>query len=149
MHRSGANGRGTVWPENMPLPTPNYLEMIFAGQHHLIAKYHAIEEANGANVVKVDEYGDLNNRYVQMRLHDLFGYLVRELSEAMQEVKGKPWKRDPLPESDRAKFVEEMGDAFHFFVEMCITAGMTADELHRAYFRMHEKNNSRIASGTY
>lgn len=112
-----------------------------------MTKYHALERDNGSPVITSDMEGELDNRQVQARIHELFGYLVRELSEAMQELRLKPWKRTEIP-TDYLAFVNEMGDAFHFFVELCITAGMTSDDLHRAYFRMHNKNNERIA-GTY
>lgn len=121
--------------------------MIFAGQRHLMAKYHDLEAENGSPVVDPSREGDLDDRQVHARIHELFGYTVRELSEAMQELGTKPWKRTAKP-TDRDAFVNELGDTLHFFVELCITAGMTADDLHRAYFRMHQKNNSRIA-GTY
>lgn len=112
-----------------------------------MAKYHSIEKLNGAAVITRDLEGDLDSRWVQDRLHELYGWLSRELAEAMQELKLKPWKKTEL-KTDREAFVNELGDAFHFFVELCITAGMSADDLHRAYFRMHQKNNQRIA-GTY
>lgn len=129
------------------LPKVNYLEMIFEGQKHLMAKYHSLEKLNGASVISSDMEGNLNNRQVQDRIHELFGYMVRELAEAMQELKLKPWKRTEIP-TDREAFVNEIGDVFHFFVELCITAGISAEDLHRAYFRMHQKNNSRLA-GNY
>jgi len=122
--------------------------MIFKAQEHLMAKYHHIEKTNGAAVITSDLQGNLDNRQVQARMHELYGFLVRELSEAMQELKNKPWKQTDRP-TDYQAFVGEMGDCLHFFVEMCITAGMTADDLHRAYFREFQKNNQRIDSGTY
>jgi len=112
-----------------------------------MAKYHDREVGNFSWAVEPDMEGDLDNRQVQARIHELFGYLVRELAEAMQELKLKPWKQTEIP-TDHEAFVNEMGDAFHFFVELCITAGISAEDLHRAYFRMHQKNNTRIA-GTY
>lgn len=129
------------------MPKVNYLEMIFEGQKHLMTKYHAIEKANGSPVITSDMEGNLDDRQVQARIHELFGYLVRELSEAMQELKLKPWKKTEELTVDE-NFVNEIGDSFHFFVELCITAGISAEDLHRAYFRMHQKNNSRLA-GTY
>lgn len=129
------------------LPGVNYLEMIFEGQRHLMTKYHAREKANGSPVVYADDEGQLDDRQVQARLHELYGFLVRELSEALAELKNKPWKKTETP-TDREAFVNEVGDSLHFFVELCITAGMTAEDLHRAYFRMHMKNNDRLA-GTY
>lgn len=129
------------------LPKVNYLEMIFEGQRHLMTKYHSIEAANGSPVITRDMEGQLDDRQVQARLHELFGHAVREWAEGMQELKNKSWKRTDTP-TDRDRFISEVGDVFHFFVEFCITAGMTADDLHRAYFREHQKNNERIA-GTY
>jgi dimeric dUTPase (all-alpha-NTP-PPase superfamily) len=122
--------------------------MIFEGQKHLMVKYHAIEAANGSPVITREEEGNLDDRKVQARIHELFGYLIRELAEAMQELKLKPWKKSgELTVTEN--FVEEMADSFHFFVEMCITAGMSAEDLHRAYFRAHRKNVDRIEGGTY
>lgn len=112
-----------------------------------MTKYHGREKLNGSPVITSDQEGDLDDRQVQARIHELYGYVVRELSEALQELKMKPWKLSEEP-TDREAFVNEIGDTFHFFVELCITAGMTAEDLHRAYFRMHQKNNSRLA-GTY
>lgn len=129
------------------LPKVNYLEMIFQGQRHLMTKYHMREAANGSPVITREDEGNLDDRRVQARIHELFGYTVRELSEALQELKNKPWKQTTAP-TDKEAFVNEIGDTFHFFVELCITAGITAEDLHRAYFRMHQKNNERIA-GTY
>jgi hypothetical protein len=123
------------------------LGMIFEGQRHLMTKYHMREAANGSPVITHDEEGNLDDRRVQARIHELFGFMVREAAEALQELKNKPWKQTTTP-TDRDAFVNEIGDTLHFFVELCITAGMTSEDLHRAYFRMHQKNNERIA-GTY
>jgi hypothetical protein len=126
-------------------PKPNYLLMMFEGQRRLMEKYHEIEEANGSPVIYREDEGDLDSREVQARLHQLYGYLVRELSEAMQELKNKPWKKTEQKTDIRA-FVEEVGDVAHFFVEFCITAGISAKDLHDAYFRMHNKNVQRQTS---
>jgi hypothetical protein len=132
-----------LWQQD--LPPVNFLEMIFEGQRHLMAKYHAIEAANGSPVIRHEEEGELDLRVVQDRLRQLFGFAIQEWGEAMQELKNKPWKRTDTP-TDRAALYNEIGDVFHFFVEFCITAGMGPDDLHRAYFRMHQKNVQRQAS---
>lgn len=126
---------------------PNYLALMFEGQRHLMRKYHDIEAANGSPVIYQEDEGDLDSREVQARLHQLYGYLVRELSEAMQELKNKPWKKTEA-KTDVKAFVNEVGDVAHFFIEFCITAGITAKDLHDAYFKMHEKNTTRQA-GSY
>lgn len=122
------------------------LATIFEGQETLMGFYSIIERKNGAHVVSVADWGDINSRWVQSRIHDLYGYLIRELSEAMQELKGKPWKQT-YGETDVDKFREELADSLHFFVEICITAGMTADDLFEGYFSAWQKNRKRQENG--
>lgn len=123
------------------------LATIFAGQQQLMDRYYDIEKQGGFSFpVPQDELGELDFCLVQARLHEMFGFTVRELSEAMQELRWKPWKQKWTP-TDREKFAEEMADALHFFVEMCITAGMTAEDLFNAYFRAWQKNRGRQDNG--
>jgi dimeric dUTPase (all-alpha-NTP-PPase superfamily) len=121
---------------------PDMLDRIFEGQRELMERYHEIEEVNGSPVIFQEEEGDLDSRHVQARLHEVYGYLSRELAEAMAELKNKPWKQTERP-TDRQAFVNEVGDTLHFFIEFCITAGISAEELHDSYFRMHKKNQHR------
>lgn len=130
-----------------PYKEGDLLELMFMGQKGLMEKYHGIEAANGSPVIRESEEGDLDSRVVQNRLHQLFGYMVREMSEAMQELKLKPWKRTEIATDTRA-FINEVGDAAHFFFEFCITAGISPIDLYEAYFRMHQKNIDR-QNGTY
>lgn len=132
--------------DTFPYMKGDLLELMFQGQRSLMEKYHEIEEVNGSPVVYQDDEGDLNSRQVQARLHELFGYLVRELSEAMQELKLKPWKQTEL-ETNVQAFVNEMADSAHFFFEMLITAGISPIDLYEAYFRMHQKNAQRQVNG--
>lgn len=123
------------------------LGQIFRGQRELMVRYHEIEEVNGASVIYEEQEGELDDRQVQARLHEVFGFAIREWAEAMQELKNKPWKQTEAP-TDRDAFLGEIGDVFHFFVEFCITAGISPEDLHRSYFRMHNKNQIRQA-GNY
>lgn len=122
------------------------LATIFAGQKLLMDKYHAIESRNLSFPVETYDCGDLDSRLVQARMHELFGFLVRELGEAMQELRSKPWKQG-WRTTDRDKFEEEMADSLHFFVEMCITAGISADKLFDLYFKAWGKNRDRQSNG--
>jgi hypothetical protein len=127
---------------------PNYLGEMFAAQRQLMAKYHEVEDLNGSPVVYEEEEGNLDNRVVQTRLHELFGFAVREWAEAMQELKLKPWTRVDRP-TNVTNFIGEVGDTIHFFIEFCITAGMTEKDLRDAYFQEHKKNHNRLDSGEY
>jgi len=126
-----------------------YLTAIFARQRELIEKYHEIEDGNGAITVPLDTgpggLGDLNSRQVQMRLKDLAYRTVEELSEATNCLKNKPWKQDAVA-TDETHFYEEVADAFHFFLEFCITAGLSAETLTKVYFAKSEVNKFRQRS---
>jgi hypothetical protein len=131
---------------SFPYMKGDLLKLMYQGQRETMAKLHDIEDSNGSPVIFEEEEGDLNSRKVQARLHELYGYLSRELAEAMQELKLKPWKRTEVQTNTKA-FVEEMADSFHFFLEMCITAGISPMDLYEAYFRMHKKNIDRQNNG--
>lgn len=127
-------------PDN--LPASDYLSKMFSLQRELMEKWHELEEVNGSPVVYQEDEGDLDSRQVQARLHELYGYTVRELSEAMQELKNKPWKRTEKATNVRA-FVEEVGDTMHFMVEFCITAGISPKDLYESFARTQIKNVNR------
>lgn len=135
--------RPTPQPQaNLRIVPADMLESIFQGQRQLMERYHAIEEGNGSPVIPIDFEGELDDRHVQSRLHQLFGFAMQEWSEAMQELHNKPW-RQTQQTTDRQAFISEVGDVLHFFVEFCITAGIGAEELHQIYFKMHQKNQDR------
>lgn len=131
--------------ESVELPEGDLLRTIFEGQKELIAKYHEIEKRRGALVVDPSQFGSLDYRFVQWRIKDLAYRTVEELSEATNTLKNKPWKQSEV-ETDRVHFYEELADAFHFFIELCITAGMDAEDLALIYHRKHAVNEFRQRS---
>lgn len=131
--------------EHVEIPDGDLLEGIFEGQVQLIEAYHDIEEERGALTVPQRQFGDLDHRFVQWRIKDLAYRTVEELSEATNCLKNKPWKQSEVP-TDKVHYYEELADAFHFFVELCITSGMTAEDLARVYHRKHAVNEFRQRS---
>lgn len=67
--------------------------------------------------------------------------MLSELSEVLDEVNFKWWK-NPKP-LDRAALKGELVDVLHFFVSMCITSGMDADELFELYIKKNKENFDR------
>lgn len=67
--------------------------------------------------------------------------MLSELAEVLDEARFKWWK-NPKP-IDEAKLKEELADVLHFFISMCLDAGMTAEELHAIYMAKHEENLRR------
>lgn len=130
---------------HVEIPEGDMLEGIFAAQQELIDTYHDIEAERGFIVVDPKDYGNVDDRFVQNRIKDLSQRTVEELMEAMNTLKNKPWKVSEVS-TDKVHFYEELGDTLHFFLELCITAGMTAEDLARIYHRKHAVNKFRQES---
>ena len=67
--------------------------------------------------------------------------LTVELSEVLEEAQYKWWKN--YGDIDDAKLKEEIVDVLHFFLGMCIDAGLTADELFDIYIKKNKENYDR------
>jgi len=130
---------------DVEIPDGDMLAGIFMGQRELMAKYHDIERKRGALTVDGEDFGELDHRLVQWRLKDLAYRTVEEIAEATNCLKNKPWKVSEVT-TDRIHFYEELADAFHFFIELCITAGMDAEDLAKIYHRKHAVNQFRQRS---
>lgn len=120
------------------------LGLIFRRQMELMEKYHPIEKRNGLLVCE-DVPVDLHSHKGQHRLKDFAWRITEELGEAMNCLKNKPWKVTPM-DTDIQHYKEEIADAFHFFVELCILSGIGSDELFTLYFRKSEVNKFRQRS---
>ncbi|MDO4741435.1 MAG: dUTPase [Eubacteriales bacterium] len=67
--------------------------------------------------------------------------MLSELAELLDEVNFKWWKNPK--EIDERLVKEELVDILHFFVSMCLDAGMTPEEMHRMYLEKHQENLDR------
>lgn len=67
--------------------------------------------------------------------------MISELSEVLDEVNFKWWKnKKPV---DKEALQGELVDILHFFVSMCLHAGMDADMLHDKYMLKNKENFDR------
>ncbi len=66
---------------------------------------------------------------------------ISELSELLDEVNFKWWK-NPKP-VDHDALRGELVDILHFFVSMCLSAGMDAQELYERYLKKNQENFDR------
>ncbi len=120
------------------------LENIFERQRELMARYHEIERDNGLLLYEGIPV-DLHDRMGQVRIRELIRRSVEELFEASHALKNSPWKQSHVL-TDERHFVEELADAFHFFIELCLAVGLDADTLYKIYFRKSEVNLFRQRS---
>ena len=67
--------------------------------------------------------------------------MLSELAELIDEVNFKWWKNPKPVDGDRVK--EELVDILHFFVSMCLTSGMSAQELFDRYIEKNQENFDR------
>lgn len=97
------------------VPYSDMLRLIFQRQRELIEKYHDIEARSG-----IFNYQDPN---VPVGLHTLAGQVrLKDFAwRTMEEV------AEALDSHSIEHGQEEIADALHFFVELCILAGYEAD----------------------
>jgi len=67
--------------------------------------------------------------------------MISELAELLDEVNFKWWKNPH--ELNNANIREELSDILHFFISMCLEAGMTADDLYNVYVGKNKENHAR------
>jgi hypothetical protein len=127
--------------------TGDMLEMIFERQKELMDKYHPIEEKAGIGygILLKDDVRDLNNPRFQYLLKDFAWRITEEIGEAMSCLKQKPWKQTHMM-TDETHFKEEIVDAFHFFIEMCILIGFDPVTLTEMYLKKSLVNKFRQKS---
>ncbi|MBR2874502.1 MAG: dUTPase [Clostridia bacterium] len=104
------------------------LEQIFAMQNMLDED---IKQRRGLN----DKYTP--EEWIQKKILAT----LSELSELLDEVNFKWWKNPKELNYDLIK--GELTDILHFFVSMCLTAGMSAEELYNYYVEKNKENFDR------
>ena len=120
------------------------LDAIFARQRELMEKYHDIEKAKGLLQTE-DIPVNIDDHLGQARLKDFAWRVTEELGEAMNCLKNKPWKQTQM-ETDRTHYEEEIIDALHFFIELCILSGFDAESLTDMYLAKSQVNKFRQRS---
>ena len=66
---------------------------------------------------------------------------IDELMEALRETNWKPWKKHQNFNIDN--FRDELIDAFHFMVNLCLASGLTADYMYELFIMKNKLNNER------
>ncbi len=69
--------------------------------------------------------------------------LLHEVCELDDELNWKPWKNPQDLNQNRERRLDEMADILHFFLQLALDQGFTADDLFAAYQRKHEENRRR------
>ena len=132
------------------------LDRIFAAQKDLIKGYKPIAEKHYSKIFRMPvkfsdetfEGGEhnLHTKEGSFLIRDMLSACISEIDEAIQVNKNwKGWKATEVP-TDVNHFREEIIDSLHFWIEACILAGITADDVYDLYFRKNEVNHFRQES---
>ena len=91
---------------------------------------------------------DITSKDGQRVIKEYSHECMHELFEAVHMLRNsKSHRATDVREIDREKYVEELVDALHYFVEVCILSGISADELFNAYIQKGDVNSKRIIGG--
>ena len=91
---------------------------------------------------------DLTDKRDQQHIRDMALRGVEEMFEALQHLKNwKPHRDTEVHEFDREEFLEEVVDAFNYFLSVLVLMGVSADELFEAYDKKDKIIHERLMGG--
>jgi hypothetical protein len=117
--------------------TPDRLEEMLKLQDELQRRYH-----EGLSPC------DFPQEFVVEYINLMILATTDELHEALREMPWKPWsKSQEITPEAMERFKDELVDAWHFFMNLVLVSGMTADEFFTRYLRKNGVNHGRIDDG--
>ena len=91
---------------------------------------------------------DISQKQNQQLLRDTALKGVEEMFEALQHLKNwKPHRNTEIKDFDREEFLEEVVDAFNYFLSLLVMTGVSADELFEAYSKKDDIIHKRLKTG--
>jgi hypothetical protein len=91
---------------------------------------------------------DLGNKNDQQHVRDMALRGVEEMFEALQHLKNwKPHRDTEIQDFDKEEFLEEVVDAFNYFLSVLVLTGVSADDLYDAYVSKDNVIHKRLDSG--
>ena len=91
---------------------------------------------------------DISSKQSQQVLRDTALKGIEEMFEALQHLKNwKPHRSTDMPEFDREEFLEEVVDAFNYFLSVLVLVGVSEDDFFNAYKKKDAIIRDRLKSG--
>lgn len=88
---------------------------------------------------------DLEDKTSQKALREITFRSVEELFEALLHLKNWKDHRASKKEFDRQEYLEEMIDAFNYFLAILVLTGVDSKEFFEAYTRKHKIITNRLS----
>lgn len=90
---------------------------------------------------------DLTSKPGQRLVRETILNMIEELMEASFCLRNKMHRLTDVRVLDREHYVEELGDAFAFFMEVVILSGITPEELFQEYVKKNRIVRERLQRG--
>ena len=90
---------------------------------------------------------DLGTKPGQRLIKEFIFNTIEELAEASFVLKNKMHRLTDDREFDFAHYKEELGDAFAFFIEICILSDITADDLYWQFVKKNTEVAKKLENG--
>lgn len=90
---------------------------------------------------------DLTSKFGQRLVKETIFNMIEEIMEASYTLKNRMHRVTDARAIDMEHFQEEVGDAFAYFMEVCILAGITPVQLFREYKRKNAAVRQRLKDG--
>ena len=91
---------------------------------------------------------NITSKKSQQVVRDLALKGVEEMFEALGHLKNwKPHRDTDKPEVDKAEFLEEIVDAFNYFLSMLVLVGVNPEDFYNAYVMKDKKIHNRLDNG--
>ena len=91
---------------------------------------------------------DLSEKSNQQHVRDMALRGVEEMFEALQHLKNwKPHKLTEDKEFNKEEFLEEIVDAFNYFMALLIVVDVDEEKLFEAYLKKDQKIRKRLDEG--
>ena len=91
---------------------------------------------------------DLGEKSSQQYVRDMALRGVEEMFEALQHLKNwKPHRQTEVKDFNREEFLEEIVDAFNYFLSILVLTGFDANDFIEAYRRKDKIKNERLETG--
>jgi len=91
---------------------------------------------------------DLGNKNDQQHVRDMALRGVEEMFEALQHLKNwKPHRDTEIQDFNKDEFLEEVVDAFNYFLSVLVLTGVSSDDLYNAYLGKDNVIHKRLNSG--
>ena len=91
---------------------------------------------------------DIGDKHSQQHVRDMALRGVEEMFEALQHLKNwKPHRQTELKDFSHEQFLEEVVDAFNYFLSVLVLIGIDSRDLFDAYEKKDKIINKRLDEG--